>query len=268
MPTPRVLVATDMSEPSLDALRFARRIAEPGGHTYAVFVAPPPDSERVRADAGRVLAQWLQRNGAGDAEPIVLQGSPGRAIAREAVALGVHLVVLGAQGRSRLERVLLGSTARVVMRHAPVDTLVARTDRAITRIVVGTDFETPATAAIARAAEIAQRVGAEVTLAHVVETDLYAEAVRDEGHDTATRVKIAEDRLGQIARAQLGGRAKVRVATGRAPVELAKMAAQEGAQLIVVGSHGAGFAERALLGSTAEAIVERAPCSVLVVRQA
>jgi nucleotide-binding universal stress UspA family protein len=40
-----------------------------------------------------------------------------------------------------------------------------------------------------------------------------------------------------------------------------------GADLIVVGSHGHGFWERALLGSTSDGVIHHAPCSVLVVRQ-
>jgi nucleotide-binding universal stress UspA family protein len=38
------------------------------------------------------------------------------------------------------------------------------------------------------------------------------------------------------------------------------------ADLIVVGSHGFGFWNRLLLGSVSNAIVQHAPCSVLVVR--
>ena len=39
-----------------------------------------------------------------------------------------------------------------------------------------------------------------------------------------------------------------------------------GADLIVVGSHGYGFWERMFLGSVSSAVVQHAPCSVLVVR--
>jgi nucleotide-binding universal stress UspA family protein len=39
-----------------------------------------------------------------------------------------------------------------------------------------------------------------------------------------------------------------------------------GADLIVVGSHGYGFWQRALLGSVSNAVIHHAPCSVLVVR--
>jgi nucleotide-binding universal stress UspA family protein len=39
------------------------------------------------------------------------------------------------------------------------------------------------------------------------------------------------------------------------------------ADLVVVGSHGRGFWGRILLGSTTDALVHHAPCSVLVVRK-
>lgn len=39
------------------------------------------------------------------------------------------------------------------------------------------------------------------------------------------------------------------------------------ADLIVVGSHGRGFWNRALLGSVSDSVIHHAPCSVLVVRK-
>jgi len=44
------------------------------------------------------------------------------------------------------------------------------------------------------------------------------------------------------------------------------IAEEWGADLIVVGSHGRGFWSRALLGSVSDAVINHAPCSVLVVR--
>jgi nucleotide-binding universal stress UspA family protein len=40
-----------------------------------------------------------------------------------------------------------------------------------------------------------------------------------------------------------------------------------GAELIVLGSHGYGFWQRALLGSVSDSVTLHAPCSVLVVRK-
>ena len=58
------------------------------------------------------------------------------------------------------------------------------------------------------------------------------------------------------------------VSTGAPEQILVETAKEWNADLIVVGSHGRGFWERMLLGSTTDALVHHAPCSVLVVRQA
>ena len=47
---------------------------------------------------------------------------------------------------------------------------------------------------------------------------------------------------------------------------LVEKAAEWGADLIVVGSHGYGFWSRVMLGSVSNSVVHHAPCSVLVVR--
>ena len=49
---------------------------------------------------------------------------------------------------------------------------------------------------------------------------------------------------------------------------LVEKAAEWGADLIVVGSHGYGFWSRTLLGSVSNSVVHHAPCSILVVRTA
>jgi len=48
---------------------------------------------------------------------------------------------------------------------------------------------------------------------------------------------------------------------------LIETAKEWNADLVVVGSHGRGFWGRMLLGSTTDALVHHAPCSVLVVRK-
>ncbi len=53
---------------------------------------------------------------------------------------------------------------------------------------------------------------------------------------------------------------------GRAAVEIVKAAKEWPANLIVIGSHGRGGIQRAVLGSVAEAVVRHAPCPVMVVK--
>lgn len=57
----------------------------------------------------------------------VLFGDPGRSICNYALAHGAELIVVPSHGRSGFTRVLLGSVAERIVRHAPCPVLVIRT---------------------------------------------------------------------------------------------------------------------------------------------
>ncbi len=57
-----------------------------------------------------------------------------------------------------------------------------------------------------------------------------------------------------------------RVVKGSPKQAIVEEAESWGADLIIMGSHGYGFWQRALLGSVSNSVVHHAPCSVLVVR--
>jgi nucleotide-binding universal stress UspA family protein len=59
----------------------------------------------------------------------------------------------------------------------------------------------------------------------------------------------------------------VHVRFGKPADEILQLAAEIGADLIMLGSHGFTGLERLLLGSTAERVVREAKCPVIVVRQ-
>jgi nucleotide-binding universal stress UspA family protein len=67
---------------------------------------------------------------------------------------------------------------------------------------------------------------------------------------------------------QLGTPARQRVEIGDPAETVCQVAAEEKADLVVVGSHGKGWARRALLGSVSDHVIQHAPCPVLVVRAA
>jgi len=75
----------------------------------------------------------------------------------------------------------------------------------------------------------------------------------------------AEQSLDRTARAFAGGVAR-RVEYGDPATEIVRVAADEGFDVIVVGSHGSGFVKRVLLGSVSQHLLHHAPCPVLVVR--
>ena len=55
--------------------------------------------------------------------------------------------------------------------------------------------------------------------------------------------------------------------TGVPHEEIVALAQDERADLIVIGTHGRGGINRALLGSVADRVVRLAPCPVLTVRE-
>jgi universal stress protein A len=57
-----------------------------------------------------------------------------------------------------------------------------------------------------------------------------------------------------------------RVEHGRASQEIVRVASEEKADVIVMGTHGYTGMAHVLLGSTAERVLRRAPCPVLTVR--
>ncbi|HEX5946111.1 MAG TPA: universal stress protein [Acidimicrobiales bacterium] len=83
--------------------------------------------------------------------------------------------------------------------------------------------------------------------------------------DSAARASVEE--LVATAVAELGGPApdvQVTILPGGPSVTLVEVA--EGADLVVVGSHGRTGLSRLMLGSVAMAVVNHAPCPVVVVR--
>jgi len=88
--------------------------------------------------------------------------------------------------------------------------------------------------------------------------------------DAATLKKANEDVAQAEAEIRKGfplvAGVTTKVVKGSPKQEIVEEAENWGADLIIMGSHGYGFWQRALLGSVSESVVHHAPCSVLVVR--
>ena len=140
------------------------------------------------------------------------------------------------------------------------------------RIVVPTDFSDCAEDAWGLAQRLAAVSGAELVLVHVlVEAPLFSE-----GPFTMDRVRKVYETArtwGQesldtwMAEAQAKGlKARVALRTGVPYREIVDLVTDERADLVVIGTHGRGGIDRALLGSVADRVVRLAPCPVLTVR--
>jgi|SRR5579862_2555490 len=148
---------------------------------------------------------------------------------------------------------------------------------ALHRVIVATDFEPAADAAVRYARELARSLHAELHLVHVVEdviTRLTAStgAFGYYGDLTPVQREIeanADARLRELLTDEDVTRlhAQVAVLTSNVPAQaIAGYAADDKADLIVMGTHGRKAVAHLLLGSVAERVVRTAPCPVLIVR--
>jgi len=145
--------------------------------------------------------------------------------------------------------------------------------RDIARILVAIDFSVPSAAAWATARGLARALRAELLLAHVfAEPPLFSEGpfagprVREVYAAGRAWVDKTLEEWAAAARAE-GLTVRVQVREGAPYREIVALAGEERVDLVVVGTHGRGGLERALLGSVADRVIRLAPCPVLSVRE-
>jgi len=142
------------------------------------------------------------------------------------------------------------------------------------RLLVATDLSDPARHAAVRAAMIARETGASLDLVHVVSLGLLEKLRRlvaeipvglEQRILDATQEEMRE--LAAALLRQYGVSSGVHVVSGPLLSELATQTDQSSADLVVLGARGASVMRHLLLGSTAERMIRRASCPMLVVKQ-
>jgi nucleotide-binding universal stress UspA family protein len=137
-------------------------------------------------------------------------------------------------------------------------------------IVVGTDGSETATQALRQAADLAKSTGAKL---HVVSAYVPASGVRAEGASARESWMVGPDvQVDSVLTDAIGSLhaegvdAESHARKGDPAEALLNVAAEQDADLIVVGNKGMTGAKRFLLGSVPDKISHHAPCSVLIVR--
>jgi nucleotide-binding universal stress UspA family protein len=135
-------------------------------------------------------------------------------------------------------------------------------------ILITTDFSETSQTAFALAQQVAEKFDGSLTLLHVQELHLpplvYESAGTGVGQIEREHKELAKSRIREIAQ-QLGGTPN-HVVIGTPHIEIVRFAKEHDIDLIVMATHGRGFFSHAILGSTTERVVRRAPCPVLTVR--
>lgn len=138
------------------------------------------------------------------------------------------------------------------------------------KIFVPVDGSETAQRALQEAATLAKEQGAKLHLAHVVEPlyHLAAETHGDFVRVVQREAKKLVDDAAALARGQgvEASAAVVDSAGRRVAAAIAEEAKKAGADLIVMGTHGARGFEHLVLGSVAEGVVRRATMPVMLIR--
>jgi nucleotide-binding universal stress UspA family protein len=142
------------------------------------------------------------------------------------------------------------------------------------RIVVGTDGSDTAKEAVRQAADVAKKLGAELSIVSAYEP-VSSQRLREERlqapGDVAHTISPKEDVEATLADAakdvEKNGVKVDTVARQGDPADaILDVAEEHNADLIVVGNKGMTGAKRFLLGSVPNKVSHQAPCSVLIVR--
>jgi universal stress protein A len=136
-------------------------------------------------------------------------------------------------------------------------------------ILCPVDFSEQSRRALVWASDIAQGRGSEVIVLSVVEPLLAQAAGIRLGVDLArTEIEPALRAFVEAAlpeRVRQASRIRMEVTTGRPSDVILETGHLQKVELIVMGTHGLGGLRKLLLGSTAEEVVRRTTCPVLVV---
>ncbi|HEV7784108.1 MAG TPA: universal stress protein [Thermoanaerobaculia bacterium] len=295
---PVILAATDFSETASSALSWAAELARQQGArlelVHAITIPPsipgylPPTrldfSEELRKAAEARLAEAQAGLAALAGREVEVTtfldvGTPSQVIVQRAESLNARAIVIGTRGLTGLRHLLLGSTTQRVVHaaHCPVLTVHpadAGGHRPIRTILVPTDFSQDAELAVTTAHHLLSSLeqDARLILLHAynlpIEYTAYGPIPTSISYLEDAGLE-AERRLFEMAAAlQREGLTVETLAREGDPAHvIAEEAQKRGADLIAMGTRGHSGLRHLFLGSTAERVVEYAPCPVMTIRQ-
>jgi nucleotide-binding universal stress UspA family protein len=283
-----ILFATDFSEVSEHALTHALAMAKRfDARLTVVHVAPPVIETPIPMEPVPLEMDWQKQRAAESLrrlegfeplhmyphETVLKQGNPWPEMAGLISSGGFDLIVLGTHGRGMLGKLMLGSVAEEVLRHATCPVLTVGPDvsptlvdrQQLTHVLFATDFSDGSLKALPDALSLAEENNAELTLMHVLE-QLEPMPMEYSQELLANYRKRLWDMVPDDA--NLWCKPQVRVVVGVAVNEIVRFAHDRQADLIVMGAHSGGAVASHLPWTVVHAVVRQARCPVLTVRGA
>lgn len=292
-----ILVAVDFSTGSHAALVQAARMATLGG--ARLHVLHVVDSEAINTLAGMraesfeqhertavegaatALTRWMHGTTLpAGCETTIAVGNPLHEILGHINSLHASLLVAGIMGKGGASSGA-GSVSAKLARKAQIPVLLVRADhpQAFQKIVACVDFSDTAREVVRHAQRMAAQDGAHVDFLHVwrepwvvaprggMFTEDAAPALVFTETERRELIGSLSHTLHEFVQADAQGVAHsevLRESMSYAP-GIQEHASESGADLIVIGSKGRTNLRYVLLGSTAERLLARLPCSLLIV---
>lgn len=296
----KVLIGVDGSANSFEAVRLAAKLLSPSKDSIALYYAPPhgwsPWGSRVDEATRRTISSAIMVEAKshlpeafGDGvHEIIENEDPRPGLLNAAKDWKADVLALGARGTGPVQRLLLGSVSRAVVHAATIPVLVAR------GTVERQTGDGMHVLLASKEARFSQRMasllqdftwpaGTQCCAATVIES-MFPGALpawlEDRPLDAETKV-IAQAWLQEHEAERLAKTAAIEhfceqltspchdarpiVAEGNPIDQILRIIAQEEIDLVILSARKHGAVERWLLGSTSEAVLSHAPCSVLLV---
>ena len=274
------VVGVDASPEAAAAAGFACRTAERANagcrlvhatrDMLAGFEAPQVEVYRqaiVERARGQIAAVVSGKVPAGTRDEMMVRFGSAAGVLKDVVAeIGAEVVVLGGKHHSTLGRWFGGSTSLNVARTADVPILVtAGTPTTIRRVLVAVDLSGAARRTLRVAERYAALFGAELRALSVFEPLPVLPEVTP-SYDPTEYYAMSEELLHRDIwpAIRMKGVEKV-VRYGTAVDTILRETAAWQTDLLVVGSHGKGWATRVLVGSVTERLLNHLPTSLIVV---
>ena len=281
----RILSATDGGRYGANAVASGAAIARRAEASFEVVtvVVPPilyesvllpsanlpvlPDA--LAASAHRAAAEQAKEAGCPDAEIHVRTGPIASLVSEFAERTEIDLLVVGAHPQPPFRRIMVGSTAERLIRmtHCPILAALGASQDPFGRILVAIDLSPQSKRVLEVASAIAATDGSQLRAIYVKEPPTYSfselEAVDEEEiwGKAQDRFEALINGVGGL----VGTEVEIQTREGDAGGEIIEEAFDWNADLIVVGTHGYGFFERALLGSTSLYVLRNGRKPTLVV---
>jgi nucleotide-binding universal stress UspA family protein len=262
-----VLCPVDFSNHSSAALRFAAAMARRARASLQVLYVNDPllvaaaaagyDESALGAASERELRRFVSSTVPAAATRqlhptfVTALGKPAREIRRTVERSGHDLVVVGTKGLNGARRLLLGSTTSEILRRARVPVLAVppaddRTGRSSVRaswpggtVVAAIELGARALDDVRRAADVARWFDAALVLVHVVPLPATPSWVSSDIEALLrARCRKAERALDKARAAASGVTTSVVVRLGYPPDEIAAVAAEQKAGLIIMSLRG------------------------------